>query len=281
MIDPVGQSIQWKAIYFPLLRAWGRRHSRRRIPRVSPAGADDKPSPGARWHGICRGPHPNEGALGDLMASSKGGLVGPAQPDRLVRVTAEIHRAALASRSRRGRLVRSRGKPGGRETRSNPPTLPPGPRGGAFRRVVAAKLPPTSAFAVDLVLPKRPPAGPNVIGTLAGRAAAGPGRADPQRSPSTPTRPANPARWTKTGGEPVPADAANGGDFLLRPAARSDTPAANLACTLLGRGGDPRRRRQSHSLETLENASTHTSTRRKNGPDGSIFPARTRHGLAR
>jgi acetylornithine deacetylase/succinyl-diaminopimelate desuccinylase-like protein len=186
------------------------------------------------------------------MGIVQSGLAGPAQPEGLARVTAEITEQRWLALARA--LVIA-----GQPAAENPldPDMPPGREEG-ISEIVAAKLA-SLGLAVELVSKR---AGrPNVIGTLAGAA---PDGRTLILNDHLDTYPAgDPARWTKTGGDPFRPT--RDGDFLYA-RGTSDTR-GNLACTLLA--VEAIRRAGIRFSGTLK--CVYTVDEEKNGPDGSIF----------
>src|SRR5271166_168653 len=179
-------------------------------------------------------------------------LVGPALPDGLARITAEITEQRWLTLARA--LIVA-----GQPAAENPldPDMPPGREEG-ISEIVAAKLT-DLGLAVDLVCKR---AGrPNVIGTLAGAAADGRTLILNDHLDTYPA--GDPARWTKTGGDPFRPT--RDGDFLYA-RGTSDTR-GNLACTLLA--VEAIRRAGVKLSGTLK--CVYTVDEEKNGPDGSIF----------
>jgi acetylornithine deacetylase/succinyl-diaminopimelate desuccinylase-like protein len=185
------------------------------------------------------------------MGILQGGLVGTAQPDRLVQITAEVTEQRWLALARA--LIVA-----GQPAAENPldPDMPPGREQG-ISELVAAKLE-ELGLTVDLVAKR---AGrPNVIGTLAG-AGDGPTLILNDHLDTYPA--GDPARWTKTGGDPFRPT--RDGDFLYA-RGTSDTR-GNLACTILA--VEAIRRADIRLSGTLK--CVYTVDEEKNGPDGSIF----------
>jgi acetylornithine deacetylase len=173
------------------------------------------------------------------------------RPDWLARITDEITEQRWLALARA--LIVA-----GQPAAENPldPDMPPGREQG-ISEVVAAKL---EELGLKVELAAKRAGRPNVIGTLAGTG----------RGPTLilndhlDTYPAgDPARWTKTGGDPFRPT--RDGDFLYA-RGTSDTR-GNLACTIL-------------ALEAIRRADVklggtlkcvYTVDEEKNGPDGSIF----------
>jgi acetylornithine deacetylase/succinyl-diaminopimelate desuccinylase-like protein len=186
------------------------------------------------------------------MGIVQNGLVGPALPDGLAQITAEITEQRWLALARA--LVVA-----GQPAAENPldPDMPPGREEG-ISEVVAAKLT-DLGLTVDLVCKR---AGrPNVIGTLAGAAANGRMLILNDHLDTYPA--GDPARWTKTGGNPFRPT--RDGDFLYA-RGTSDTR-GNLACTLLA--VEAILRAGIKLFGTLK--CVYTVDEEKNGPDGSIF----------
>src|SRR6266851_785403 len=155
---------------------------------------------------------------GERMSLARSGLAPTAQADDISQVVAEITEQRWLALTR---ALVSAGQPAA----ENPldPDMPPGREEG-ISEIVAAKLT-DLGFAVDLVSKR---AGrPNVIGTLAGSAPHGPTLILNDHLDTYPA--GDPARWTKTGGDPFRPT--RDGDFLYA-RGTSDTR-GNLACTLL------------------------------------------------
>src|ERR1700686_2078922 len=125
------------------------------------------------------------------MGIVQSGFVGPAQADGLAQVTAEITEQRWLTLART--LIVA-----GQPAAENPldPDMPPGREEG-ISEVVAAKLA-SLGLAVDLVSKRA--RRPNVIGTLAGAASDGPILILNDHLDTYPA--GDPARWTKTGGDP-------------------------------------------------------------------------------
>jgi acetylornithine deacetylase/succinyl-diaminopimelate desuccinylase-like protein len=183
------------------------------------------------------------------MGIVQSGLVGT--PDLVAQVTAEITEQRWLALARA--LIVA-----GQPAAENPldPDMPPGREQGASE-VVAGMLE-NLGLAVELVAKR---AGrPNVIGTLAG-AGGGPTLILNDHLDTYPA--GDPARWTKTGGDPFRPT--RDGDFLYA-RGTSDTR-GNLACTILA--VEAVRRLGIKLRGTLK--CVYTVDEEKNGPDGSIF----------
>ncbi len=147
----------------------------------------------------------------------------------------------------------------GQPAAENPldPDMPPGREEG-ISEVVAGKLA-ELGLAVEMISKR---AGrPNVIGTLAGSDPNGPTLILNDHLDTYPA--GDPARWTKTGGDPFRPT--RDGDFLYA-RGTSDTR-GNLACTILA--VEAIRRCGVQLSGTLK--CVYTVDEEKNGPDGSIF----------
>ena len=158
------------------------------------------------------------------MGIVQSGLVGAVRNDGVAQVTAEITEQRWLALARA--LIVA-----GQPAAENPldPDMPPGREEG-ISELVAAKLS-DLGLSVDLVSKR---AGrPNVIGTLVGAAPDGPTLILNDHLDTYPA--GDPARWTKTGGDPFRPT--RDGDFLYA-RGTSDTR-GNLACTHPRRGGDP------------------------------------------
>lgn len=154
----------------------------------------------------------------------------------------------------------------GQPAAENPldPDMPPG-REQAASELVATRLT-DLGLTVELVAKR---AGrPNVIGTWAGADPSGPTLILNDHLDTYPA--GDPARWTKTGGDPFRPT--RDGDFLYA-RGTSDTR-GNLACTLLA--VEAIRRAGIKLSGTLK--CVYTVDEEKNGPDGSIFLL-DEHGL--
>jgi acetylornithine deacetylase/succinyl-diaminopimelate desuccinylase-like protein len=185
------------------------------------------------------------------MGIVQSALVGAEQTDRLAGITAEITEQRWLALARA--LIVA-----GQPAAENPldPDMPPGREQG-ISEVVAAKL---AELGLEVELVAKRAGRPNVIGTLEG-SASGPTLILNDHLDTYPA--GDPARWTKTGGDPFRPT--RDGDFLYA-RGTSDTR-GNLACTLL-------------ALEAIRRASValsgtlkcvYTVDEEKNGPDGSIF----------
>jgi acetylornithine deacetylase/succinyl-diaminopimelate desuccinylase-like protein len=149
--------------------------------------------------------------------------------------------------------------PAGQPAAENPldPDMPPGREEG-IALVVAARL---RGYGLSVEMPTKRAGRPNVIGTLPGHVAGAPVLILNDHLDTYPA--GDPARWTKTGGEPFRPT--RDGDFVYA-RGTSDTR-GNLACTLL-------------AVEVLQRAGVrlagtikcvYTVDEEKDGPDGSIF----------
>jgi acetylornithine deacetylase/succinyl-diaminopimelate desuccinylase-like protein len=193
------------------------------------------------------------------MSAARGGLAHAMQADVISQVVAEITEQRWIALART--LVIA-----GQPAAENPldPDMPPGREEG-IARIVAAKLT-DLGLTVELVAKR---AGrPNVIGTLAGASANGPTLILNDHLDTYPA--GDPARWSKTGGEPYRPT--RDGDFLYA-RGTSDTR-GNLACILLT--VEAIRRAGVRLTGTLQ--CVFTVDEEKNGPDGSIFLL-DEHGL--
>jgi acetylornithine deacetylase/succinyl-diaminopimelate desuccinylase-like protein len=179
-------------------------------------------------------------------------LLGAAHQDRVGRIAAEITEQRWLALARA--LIVA-----GQPAAENPldPDMPPGREEG-ISEIVAAKL---TDLGLDVQMISKRAGRPNVIGTLAGDDAKGPTLIVNDHLDTYPA--GDPARWTKTGGDPFRPT--RDGDFLYA-RGTSDTR-GNLACTIL-------------ALEAIRRAGVrlngtlkcvYTVDEEKNGPDGSIF----------
>ena len=179
-------------------------------------------------------------------------LLSAAQQDRVGRIAAEITEQRWLALARA--LIVA-----GQPAAENPldPDMPPGREEG-ISEIVAAKL---TDLGLDVEMISKRAGRPNVIGTLPGADAKGPTLIVNDHLDTYPA--GDPARWTKTGGDPFRPT--RDGDFLYA-RGTSDTR-GNLACTIL-------------ALEAIRRAGVrlngtlkcvYTVDEEKNGPDGSIF----------
>jgi acetylornithine deacetylase/succinyl-diaminopimelate desuccinylase-like protein len=179
-------------------------------------------------------------------------LIGAAQQDRLARVTEEITEQRWLALARA--LIVA-----GQPAAENPldPDMPPGREEG-ISEILAAKL---TDLGLEVELVSKRAGRPNVIGILAGANANGPTLILNDHLDTYPA--GDPARWTKTGGDPFRPT--RDGDFLYA-RGTSDTR-GNLACTVLA--VEAIRRAGVRLSGTLK--CVYTVDEEKNGPDGSIF----------
>lgn len=208
------------------------------------------------WHILCKFTTEHKE---NRMNIAPSGLAGRLRGDREQQVIAEITEQRWLALTRE--LVVA-----GQPSAENPldPDMPPG-REAAVAQVVAAKLA-DLGLTVELVAKRE--GRPNVIGTLAGAASAGPTLILNDHLDTYPA--GDPSCWDKTGGDPFRPT--RDGDFLYA-RGTSDTR-GNLACTIL-------------AVEALLRAGVrlqgtlkcvYAVDEEKNGPDGSIFLLEE-HGL--
>jgi acetylornithine deacetylase len=186
------------------------------------------------------------------MGIVQSGLVEAVRNDGVARVAAEITEQRWLALARA--LIVA-----GQPAAENPldPDMPPGREEG-ISELVAAKL---EELGLSVELVSKRAGRPNVIGTLTGVAADGPTLILNDHLDTYPA--GDPARWTKTGGDPFRPT--RDGDFLYA-RGTSDTR-GNLACTILA--VEAIRRAGVRLAGTLK--CVYTVDEEKNGPDGSIF----------